>query len=462
MSVKTRLDTADAGFWDGLPASHQPEWPNSNRYHQVLAHLATADPVVQPQDCNRLRNELAAASRGEAFVVHSGDCAEPFSACAAPTIRCRARLLAQMALVLTGVLKLPIVKIGRVAGQYAKPRSNPTETRQGVTLPSYFGDAVNGVGFSERTRRPDPARLLTAYRCSVTAARNLRRLSEPRLDTFWGIYQRNISFVHSSPMRHHYGGLNERIDAGLRWMATHDASPRRNRGHEVFTSHEALLLDYESRLVRRDSKTGLPYATSAHLPWIGNRTRQTDHAHVAFAASIANPIAVKLGPTATTEELLTVARILNPKREEGRLIFVTRLGKDNVETMLPRWIAALQRSGDRILWMCDPMHGNTMTAPNGYKTRQFDDITAEITKTAQIHRRAGSWLGGLHLETSHLNVTECAGGQQRLRFEDLPRRYESMCDPRLNETQSLEIAYCAAETIRPSNDRWVPSKSLIL
>jgi len=408
-------DMRDSTSWSALPAAQRPEWPDAAALRQVLAVLRAYPALVAPSACDRLRAHLAAVARGEAFLLQGGDCAETFVAGTAST-EGKVRTLRQMAAVLTLGAELPVITVGRIAGQYAKPRSAPTETRGAVTLPAYRGDAVNDRKFTGAARTPDPRRLLRAYEAAA------------------GVLD-------------HLGSL---IGAGDRVPAPDGGTaPRRE---EFFTSHEALLLDYEDALVRVDPPTGRRYGTSGHLLWIGDRTRQLDGAHVAFAASIHNPVAVKLGPTATADAVIALVDRLDPRRAAGRLTFVTRMGSRRVRDLLPPLVEKVMAHDAQVAWLCDPMHGNTFTAPSGYKSRRLADVMDEVAGFFEVHRALGSHPGGLHLELTGEDVTECVGGRPPIGLEDVPRRYETACDPRLNRDQALELASLVAGLFRARAD----------
>ncbi|MEV6237502.1 3-deoxy-7-phosphoheptulonate synthase class II [Lentzea sp. NPDC051838] len=384
-------DVGTVPDWRTLVAHQQPEWPDQARLRAVVDELAASPPVVTPWECDALTSRLAKVADGRAFLVQGGDCAERLDNVSARAIRSKLRLLQQMSVILSSGSALPVVTLGRIAGQYAKPRSSPTETVDGRTLPVYRGDAVNGTGFTSSERLPDPVRLRRVYDAS----------------------QYTVDVVRAS-------------------------------GAEVFTSHEGLLLSYEEALTRR--RSGRRYAGSGHLLWIGDRTRQLDGAHVAYFASIENPVAVKLGPSTTSEDALALVDRLDPDRKPGRLTFVVRMGAERVRDLLPELVEKVAASGSPVVWMCDPMHGNTFVAPSGHKTRRFDDVLAEVTGFIEVHRALGTHPGGLHVEVTGEDVTECVGSGVGL--DDLHRNYESACDPRLNAAQSLELAFLVADMLR--------------
>jgi 3-deoxy-7-phosphoheptulonate synthase len=394
-AVLTGTMITDWPFWRFLHAAQQPEWPNPILAEEVIAELSGYPPLVWPAECDRLRDRLAMVADGEAFLLQGGDCAETFSSASAGTTSGKVRTLTDMATILERGAGVPVVTVGRIAGQYAKPRSATTETKDGVTLPAYRGDAVNGLDFSLQARGPDPDRLLRAYRNSAATLGHIQEL-----------------------------------------------------GREFYTSHEALLLGYESALARTNPVTGRCYGTSGHLLWIGERTRRVDGAHVAFAASIRNPVGVKLGPTATADDVLALVDLLDPDQERGRLTLITRHGADKVRDVLPTLVEKVRASGAPVTWVCDPMHGNTVSA-SGRKTRRFDDVLDEIAGFFEVHHALGTYPGGLHLEVTGEDVTECVGGSPPVAVEELHRRYETACDPRLNRAQALELAALVADLFRP-------------
>ncbi|QKW21674.1 3-deoxy-7-phosphoheptulonate synthase class II [Kitasatospora sp. NA04385] len=440
--------------WRDLPADQQPDWPDPVALRRVLADLSAARPLVSAGQCDRLRDRLAAVARGEAFLLQGGDCAETFDGVSAGQVSDKVRTLQQMALLLTQASSLPVVKVGRMAGQYAKPRSSGHETRDGRTLPSYRGDAVNGAGFTADERRPDPERLRTAHRTAARTLELIRAASDGGSADLERVHAWNRDFVADSPARERYRGPVRDFEATLRLLRAFGARGGGIGGPaEVFTSHEALLLDYEDALTRLDPYTGARYALSAHLLWIGERTRRIDGAHVAFAASLRNPVAVKIGPTAEPDEVLELVRRIDPHGEPGRLTLISRMGAGAVRDRLPRLVERIAAAGAPVAWVCDPMHGNTVQAPTGHKTRRLDDVMDEVTGFFEVHRALGTHPGGLHLELTGEEVTECVGGSHEVTFADLPRRYETGCDPRLNRSQSVDLAFRTAELLRGQGGR---------
>ncbi|SHH67840.1 class II 3-deoxy-7-phosphoheptulonate synthase [Streptomyces sp. 3214.6] len=431
--------------WRGLPAAQQPTWPDEHALGAVLCDLAAAPPLVFAGECDQLRTRLASVARGEAFLLQGGDCAESFDAVSADQVRDKIKTLLQMAAVLTYASSVPVVKVGRIAGQYSKPRSQPTERRDGIELPAYRGDAVNSLEFTPEGRTPDPERLKRMYHASAATLNIVRAFTTGGYADLRQVHDWNQDFVANSPVGERYERLAREIDKALAFLKACAAEPSEFRSTEFFSSHEALLLDYESALTRQDSRTGQWYDVSAHLIWIGERTRQLDGAHVEFASRVRNPIAVKLGPAVGADEALALIDRLDPDREPGRLSFITRMGADKVRDVLPGLVEKVTASGAQVAWICDPMHGNTFTAPSGHKTRRFDDVLDEVKGFFEVHRELGTHPGGIHVELTGEDVTECVGGGAEIRLDDLAQRYESACDPRLNRYQSLDLAFQVAE-----------------
>jgi 3-deoxy-7-phosphoheptulonate synthase len=429
-------------------AAQQPEWPDPDQLAAVTAELSGLPPLVFAGECDLLTERLAAVTAGQAFVLQGGDCAETFAGSTAAAVRAKLRTLLQMAVVLTYGASVPIVKIGRMAGQFAKPRSRPTEVREGVELPAYRGDAVNGLDFTLAARTPDPGRLLRAYHCSAVTLNLCRAFTTGGYADLHQVHAWNQDFVADSPAGRRYERLAGEIDRALGFMRACGADPAELRTVEFYSSHEALLLDYDQALTRVDSRTGRVYDTSAHFLWIGERTRALDGAHIEFAKSIANPIGVKLGPETTPDDVLALIETLNPERRPGRLTLITRMGADRVRDVLPPLVEAVARDGAPVAWVCDPMHGNTFETPSGYKTRHFDDVLGELAGFFDMHRAAGTHPGGIHIEFTGDNVTECTGGSYRLEADDLHQRYETACDPRLNRSQALDLAFTVADSYR--------------
>ncbi|MGJ6961921.1 class II 3-deoxy-7-phosphoheptulonate synthase [Streptosporangium sp. G11] len=434
--------------WRQLPAAQQPEWPDRGELDKVVAELKGLPPLVFAGECDNLKADLAAVTRGEAFVLQGGDCAETFGGATADDVRNKLKTLLQMAIVLTYAAKVPVVKIGRMAGQFAKPRSKNSEIRDGVELPAYRGDMVNGFDFTPESRIPDPGRLLRAYHSSAVTLNLVRAFTKGGYADLRQVHAWNQDFVIESPAGKRYEQLAREIDQALAFMRACGAEPEEFHTVEFYSSHEALILDYDRALTRIDSRTGRPYDVSAHMVWIGERTRQLDGAHVEFFASIRNPIGVKLGPTTSTEDALALIEKLNPDNEAGRLTFITRMGASKIREHLPELVEKVTASGAQVAWICDPMHGNTFEAPSGHKTRRLDDVLNEVAGFFEVHRALGTHPGGVHIEFTGDDVTECVGGGAEIVEDDLARRYETACDPRLNRGQSLDLAFRVAELYR--------------
>ncbi|MFC1443912.1 class II 3-deoxy-7-phosphoheptulonate synthase [Streptacidiphilus sp. N1-10] len=450
MNVETHPegDSAQGFSWQSLPAAQQPEWPDPEALRKSLADLASYPPLVFAGECDQLRTRLAAVAKGEAFLLQGGDCAEAFDGVSADQIRNKLKTLLQMAVVLTYAASVPVVKVGRIAGQYSKPRSKPTETRDGVTLPVYRGDSVNGFAFTPEARRPDPERLKRMYNASASTLNLVRAFTTGGYADLRQVHAWNQDFVRNSPSGQRYERLAKEIDSALSFMNACGVDPEEFRTVEFYSSHEALVLDYETALTRTDSRTGKLYDVSGHMVWIGERTRQLDHAHIEFASQISNPIGVKLGPTTSVDEALTLIDRLDPEREPGRLTFITRMGAGKVRDNLPQLVEKVTASGAVPVWICDPMHGNTFEAETGHKTRRFDDVLDEVKGFFEVHRALGTHPGGIHVELTGDDVTECVGGGDEVFVDDLHQRYETACDPRLNRSQSLDLAFLVAEMYR--------------
>jgi 3-deoxy-7-phosphoheptulonate synthase len=430
------------------PVAQQPDWPDPAKVEEVAAELAGMPPLVFAGECDQLKDRLAAVTRGEAFVLQGGDSAETLAGATANAVRAKLQTILQMAVVLTYGASIPIVKIGRLAGQFAKPRTTATEIRDGVELTAYRGDAVNGFEFTASSRTPDPGRMLRAYHCSAVTLNLCRAFTTGGYADLRQVHAWNRDFVRTSPSGQRYERLAGEIDMALSFMHACGADPDELRTVEFYSSHEALLLPYEQALTRIDSRTGTPYDVSAHFLWIGERTRALDGPHVEFAAGIRNPIGVKVGPDATAEELRGLIRRLSPDGEPGRLSLITRIGADRIRTALPPLIEAVRDLEIPVAWICDPMHGNTFEAPSGHKTRRLDDVLEEVQGFFDVHRALGTHPGGIHIEFTGDNVTECVGGSHEITAADLHQRYESACDPRLNRSQALDLAFTVAESFR--------------
>ena len=437
---------AGLDYWRTLPISQQPAWPDPDAVAAASAEIATLPPLVFAGEVDILRERLAKAARGEAFLLQGGDCAETFAGATAEAIRNRVKTVLQMAVVLTYGASMPVIKMGRMAGQFAKPRSSDTETRGGVTLPAYRGDIVNGYDFTPESRQADPRRLVQGYHTAASTLNLIRAFTQGGFADLRQVHSWNRGFA-SNPANHRYEKLAGEIDKAIRFMLAAGADFDELKRVEFYSSHEGLLMDYERPMTRIDSRNGTPVNTSAHFVWIGERTRALDGAHVDYFSRIRNPIGVKLGPTTTPADMEKLIDKLDPDREPGRLTFVARMGAGKVRDALPPLLEAIKGMDANPLWITDPMHGNGLTTPTGYKTRRFDDIVDEVKGFFEAHRAAGTYPGGIHIELTGDDVTECLGGSEQIDEADLAMRYESLCDPRLNHMQSLELAFLVAEEL---------------
>ena len=439
---------SDQIFTPGLTAAQQPTWPDAAAVKEAVAELESFPPLVFAGECDNLKAKIAQAAKGNAFWLQGGDCAETFAGATADSIRNRIKTILQMAAVLQYFSSLPVIKVGRMAGQFAKPRSNDNETREGVTLPAYRGDAVNDLEFTTKSRTPDPKRLVRVYNTSSATLNLVRAFTQGGFADLRQVHTWNRGFAADARFSARYEEMANEIGRALQFMESAGVDPESFKSVDFYSSHEALILEYEKALTRIDSRTDNPYDVSAHFLWIGERTRQLDGAHMDFAQKIHNPIGVKLGPKSTPEDVLAIIAKLNPDNEAGRLTFIARMGAGLIREKLPALIETVIISGAIVLWVCDPMHGNTYEAPSGYKTRKFDDVLDEVRGFFEVHKRLGTHPGGIHIELTGDDVTECVGGGDQISHEDLASRYESACDPRLNHTQSLELAFLVAEMLR--------------
>ena len=446
MSAKWSPDS-----WRGKPIRQVPDYPDAEALAAVEARLANYPPLVFAGEARELKAQLARVTEGRAFLLQGGDCAESFAEFHPDNIRDTFKVLLQMTVVLMYGAACPVVKVGRLAGQFAKPRSAPTEVRDGVELPSYRGDIINDIAFDAAARVPNPARMVQAYNQAAATLNLLRAFAYGGFADLHKVHRWTQDFIAGSPAADRYRELADRITEALAFMeacgVTAEKAPQ-VREASFFTSHEALLLPYEQALTRRDSLTGDWYDCAAHMVWIGDRTRQVDGAHVEFCRGIKNPLGLKCGPTMTPDELLRLMDILNPAGEPGRLTLIVRMGADRVETGLPPLVRAVRRHGAPVVWACDPMHGNTVKSSNGYKTRAFDRILFEVRRFFDVHRAEGTYPGGVHFEMTGQDVTECIGGAQAITEEALADRYHTHCDPRLNASQSIELAFLVAEALK--------------
>ena len=445
------MTSLDSLFTPGLDAAQQPHWPggpDGSAVKKAVAELKKLPPLVFAGECDNLKEKVAQAQAGGAFWLQGGDCAETFASATADSIRNRIKTILQMAAVLQYASSLPVIKVGRMAGQFAKPRSNDNETRDGVTLPAYRGDAVNDIEFTPEAREPNPQRLVQVYNTSAATLNLVRAFTQGGFADLRQVHEWNKGFATDPRFGQRYEQMASEIGRALNFMTSAGVDPESFKKVDFYSSHEALILEYEKALTRIDSRTGNAYDVSGHFVWVGERTRQLDGAHIDFAAKIRNPIGIKLGPKTTADDALAMINILNPTNELGRLTFITRMGAGLVREKLPALVDAVTKSGAHILWVCDPMHGNTYEAPSGYKTRRFDDVLDEVRGFFEVHKTLGTHPGGIHIELTGDDVTECVGGGEQISEADLANRYETACDPRLNHTQSLELAFLVAEMLR--------------
>jgi 3-deoxy-7-phosphoheptulonate synthase len=432
--------------WRALPIKQQPTWLDKDRATAVIAELHRVPPLVFAGEVDNLRESLARVAHGKAFVLQGGDCAETFAGATADQIRNRVKTILQMAVVLTYGASMPIVKMGRMAGQFAKPRSSDMETRDGVTLPAYRGDMVNGFPFTEESREHNPGRMLEGYHTAASTLNLIRAFTQGGFADLRMVHSWNRGFAQN-PANRRYEGLAREIDRAVRFMEAAGADFDELKRVDFYAAHEGLLMDYERAMTRIDSRTGLPYDTSAHFIWVGERTRDIDGAHVDFFSRVQNPIGVKLGPSTTPADMEALADMIDPERRPGRLTFITRMGAGKIRDVLPGLLEAAKTMELAPIWITDPMHGNGITTQTGYKTRHFDDVVDEVKGFFSAHREAGTHPGGIHIELTGDDVTECLGGSQEIDELGLETRYESLCDPRLNHQQSLELAFLAAEEL---------------
>ena len=437
--------------WRSKPRVQMPEYTNKDVLKSVEKQLSSYPPLVFAGEARNLKEKLASASKGEAFLLQGGDCAESFEQFSADSIRDTFKVMLQMAMVLTFGAKVPVVKVGRMAGQFAEPRSEPTEKQGDVELPSYRGDIINGIEFTEDARIPDPKRMVRAYNQASATLNLIRAFAQGGFADLHQVHQWNLDFVADSPASERYAEMSARIDEALGFLKAcgiTGEAVQQIRETDFYTSHEALLLWYEEAMTRQDSLTGDWYDTSAHLVWIGDRTRDLEEAHVEYMRGIENPIGIKCGPTLDADDLLRLLEVLNPANEPGRVTLISRMGHENVEKYLPGLVRAVQKEGAKVVWSSDPMHGNMIKSATGYKTRPFDRILSEVRQVFAVHHAEGSYAGGIHVEMTGQDVTECLGGAQAINEERLSDRYHTHCDPRLNANQALELAFLLAEELK--------------
>ncbi|MDA7807578.1 3-deoxy-7-phosphoheptulonate synthase class II [Candidatus Pelagibacter sp.] len=437
--------------WRDYPAKHIPEYPDQKDLDGVLSKIKNFPPLVFAGETRHLKEQLADVVDGKAFLLQGGDCAESFAEFHPDNIRDTFKLILQMSLVLTYSASLPVIKLGRIAGQFSKPRSSPVENIDGVELPSYLGDNINGMEFNEKSRVPDPKRLFKAYSQSASTLNLIRAFSHGGFADLKKVHTWNLGFIKNSPAAKKFKDLEDRIADALAFMdacGINSDFNRRLKTVNFWTSHEALLLPFEQAMTRVDSTTGEYHDTSAHFVWIGDRTRQLDGGHVEFCRGIENPIGIKCGPTLKAEDLINLCNKINPKNEKGKITLISRFGHENVSKFLPKLIRAIKKEGLNVIWSCDPCHGNTIKATTGYKTRPFNSVVKEVKNVFGCHQSEGSYAGGLHIEMTGQNVTECTGGAQKISDQDLSSRYHTHCDPRLNANQALELAFLISDEIK--------------
>jgi 3-deoxy-7-phosphoheptulonate synthase len=451
MAKTWNAKTWSPNSWRGKPVAQVPDYPDAAALTAVEKQIATFPPLVFAGEARSLKKQLARVAAGQAFLLQGGDCAESFAEHGANNIRDFFRVILQMAVVLTFAGGSPVVKVGRIAGQFAKPRSEDTETKNGVTLPSYRGDNINSIEFDASGRVPDPDRLLQAYGQAAATLNLLRAFATGGYADLHNVHRWTLDFIAGSPSSERYRALASRISESLAFMEACGVTPElvpQLRTTDFYTSHEALFLGFEQAMTRVDSTTGDWYCTSAHMVWIGDRTRQPDHAHIEFCRGVKNPVGLKCGPSLEPDGLLRLIDVLNPKDEAGRLTLICRFGADKVSSHLPKLIRTVKKAGRTVVWSCDPMHGNTITAATGFKTRPFDRILSEVETFFAVHRAEGTHAGGIHVEMTGQNVTECTGGAAAISDAELSDRYHTHCDPRLNADQSLELAFLIAERLK--------------
>jgi 3-deoxy-7-phosphoheptulonate synthase len=447
----TSATGTDNLFDPALVAAQQPNWPGGKDgapLAKAVADLKALPPLVFAGECDDLKAKIAEAAAGRAFWLQGGDCAETFASATADSIRNRIKTILQMAAVLQYYSSLPVIKVGRMAGQFAKPRSNDMVSRGDVTLPAYRGDADNDIEFTESSRTPDPQRLVRVYNTSAATLNLVRAFTRGGFADLRQVHEWNKGFIRDSQFGEKYEQMATEIGRALAFMASAGVDPEQFKAVDFYASHEALIIEYEKALTRIDSRTQLPYDVSGHFIWIGERTRQLDGAHVDFASKVRNPIGVKLGPKSTVEDALALIAKLNPDNEPGRITFISRMGAKTIREALPALVDGVTKSGASVLWVCDPMHGNTFESKNGYKTRNFEDVLDEVRGFFEVHKKLGTHPGGIHIELTGDDVTECLGGGDQVSEKDLESRYETACDPRLNHSQSLELSFLVAEMLR--------------
>ncbi|MBC8296976.1 MAG: 3-deoxy-7-phosphoheptulonate synthase class II [Pelagibacterales bacterium] len=440
--------------WKNYPVKHIPNYKDEKELNMVLSKIKNFPPLVFAGETRHLKDQLANVADGKAFLLQAGDCAESFAEFNPDNIRDTFKVILQMSLVLTYSASLPVIKVGRIAGQFSKPRTSPTEKKNNKELPSYLGDNINGIEFTEKARKPDPKRLFKAYSQAASTLNLIRAFCHGGFADLQNVHLWNLGYIKKSPQAKKFKELEDKIADALAFMdacGINSEFNRRLKTVNFWTSHEALLLPFEESMTRVDSTTGEHHDTSAHFVWIGDRTRQLEGGHVEFCRGIENPIGIKCGPTTKADEIVKIINVINPKNKKGKITLISRFGHENVEKFLPKLIRTIKKEGANVIWSCDPMHGNTIKSATGYKTRPFNNVLKEVKNVFAVHQSEGSYAGGLHIEMTGQNVTECTGGAQKISDQDLSSRYHTHCDPRLNANQALELAFLISDEIKKNS-----------
>ena len=440
--------------WKNYPVKHIPNYKDEKELNMVLSKIKNFPPLVFAGETRHLKEQLADVADGKAFLLQAGDCAESFAEFNPDNIRDTFKVILQMSLVLTYSASLPVIKVGRIAGQFSKPRTSPTEKKDNKELPSYLGDNINGIEFNEKARKPDPKRLFKAYSQAASTLNLIRAFCHGGFADLQNVHLWNLGYIKKSPQAKKFKELEDRIADALAFMdacGINSEFNRRLKTVNFWTSHEALLLPFEESMTRVDSTTGEYHDTSAHFVWIGDRTKQLEGGHVEFCRGIENPIGIKCGPTTKADEIVKIINVINPKNKKGKITLISRFGHENVEKFLPKLIRTIKKEGANVIWSCDPMHGNTIKSATGYKTRPFNNVLKEVKNVFAVHQSEGSYAGGLHIEMTGQNVTECTGGAQKISDQDLSSRYHTHCDPRLNANQALELAFLISDEIKKNS-----------
>ena len=440
--------------WKNYPVKHIPNYKDEKELNMVLSKIKNFPPLVFAGETRHLKEQLANVADGKAFLLQAGDCAESFAEFNPDNIRDTFKVILQMSLVLTYSASLPVIKVGRIAGQFSKPRTSPTEKKDNKELPSYLGDNINGIEFNEKARKPDPKRLFKAYSQAASTLNLIRAFCHGGFADLQNVHLWNLGYIKKSPQAKKFKELEDKIADALAFMdacGINSEFNRRLKTVNFWTSHEALLLPFEESMTRVDSTTGEHHDTSAHFVWIGDRTRQLEGGHVEFCRGIENPIGIKCGPTTKADEIVKIINVINPKNKKGKITLISRFGHENVEKFLPKLIRTIKKEGANVIWSCDPMHGNTIKSATGYKTRPFNNVLKEVKNVFAVHQSEGSYAGGLHIEMTGQNVTECTGGAQKISDQDLSSRYHTHCDPRLNANQALELAFLISDEIKKNS-----------